>query len=168
MERFGSHTEERPRYRFTPESAVIALKEAGAEPLEPYPNSTSKKWKCRCLSCSEVIYPRMGSIVKGSKACRHCFGSLPVNEAVAYYRMLNAGVEPLERYPGYSIPWLVRCKTCGHESTPRYDSILKGQGGCFRCGREYSELPSLLQNEHCYEGYDDSFAVFLPFSLQRG
>jgi hypothetical protein len=27
---------------------------------------------------------------------------------------------------------------------------------------------SLLQNEHCYEGYHDSLAVFLPFSHQRG
>jgi hypothetical protein len=27
---------------------------------------------------------------------------------------------------------------------------------------------SLLQNEHCYDGYNDSLAVFLPFSLQKG
>ncbi len=124
------------------------LKEAGAEPLEPYPRNMSCKWKCRCVFCGEIVYPRMSSIDRGGKACRYCFGSKPVNVAIAYYKMLNAGVQPLERYPGYDQPWLVRCLTCGHESTPQYRNILKGQGGCFRCGREYGNLPAFVYLVH--------------------
>ena len=134
--------------KYSPESAVAAVKEAGAEPFEPYPNNMVKKWKCRCLLCGKTIYPRMVNIDDGSKACRYCFGSAPVKEAEAVDTMLKAGVEPLEPYPGYDKPWLVRCKTCGHESTPQYSNILKGQGGCFRCGRDYGNMPAFIYLVH--------------------
>ena len=120
----------REKQKYTEERAVSAVKKAGAEPLEKYPSSMVKKWKCRCLLCGQIVYPRMVSIDRGGKACRYCFGSVSVKEAEAVDSMLKAGVEPLEPYPGYDKPWLVRCKTCGRESTPYYSSIKKGQGGC--------------------------------------
>lgn len=133
--------------KYSPKSAAAALKEAGAEPLESYPNNMAKKWKCHCLSCGKTIYPRMVNIESG-KACRYCFGPTPVKEAEAVNIMLKAGVEPLEPYPGYDKRWLVRCKTCGGKSKPQYKNILKGQGGCFRCGSDYGDMPAFVYLVH--------------------
>ena len=133
---------------YTHESAKIVLKQAGAEPLETYPNSQAKKWKCLCLNCKRIIYPRLGNIRIGSKACRFCYGPNPVKESEAIENMRKSGVEPLEPYPGFDLKWRVRWLSCGHESTPLYCNILKGQGGCFRCGRDYGEKPAIVYLFH--------------------
>lgn len=62
--------------------------------------------------------------------------------------MRNAGVEPLEPYPGYDKPWTAQCRTCGKQSTPMYRSIAKGQGACFRCGTDYKDLPARVYLVH--------------------
>lgn len=140
--------------KFTAQEAIAAVRAAGAEPLQPYPNNMAKKWACRCLSCGAKIFPRMGSIARGSKACCHCHGPNPVDPEKAKEAMLAAGVEPLEPYPGYDHPWRVRCLNCGRESTPLYSSIAKGQGACYRCGKDYGELPA-----HVYLVHDEERGV---------
>lgn len=136
------------RRRFTPDQAVVMLRAAGAEPLEPYPENMTKPWRCRCLSCGADIFPRMQALAKAKHACRYCHGPTPVNPDFAIDEMRRAGVEPLEPYPGYDKPWSVRCCTCGRESTPMYRSIAKGQGACFRCGTNYKELPARVYLVH--------------------
>lgn len=134
--------------RFTAFSAVEAMRAAGAEPMENYPESMVKPWTCKCVTCGEIIFPRMVNIARGSKACRHCHGAKPVNPNEAITLMKAAGVEPLEPYPGYSAKWKVRCMRCGRESTPMYSSIAKGQGACFRCGTNYGNEPAHVYLVH--------------------
>lgn len=134
--------------KYTNESAIAAVRAAGAEPLEPYPGDMVKKWACRCTTCGTTVYPRMGSIDRGSKACRVCHGPNAVDPDLAFQAMLTAGVQPLEPYPGYDRHWKVRCIQCGHESTPMYRSIAKGQGACFRCGTDYGDLPAHVYLVH--------------------
>ncbi|MBI4228510.1 MAG: hypothetical protein HY693_02185 [Deltaproteobacteria bacterium] len=140
--------------KFTAQEAVAAVRAAGAEPLEPYPNNMAQKWACSCMSCGAEIFPRMGRIARGSKACRRCHGPNPVDPKHARLTMIQAGVEPLEPYPGYDRPWSVRCLNCGRESTPTYANISKGQGGCFRCGTDYGKLPA-----HVYLVHDEKHSV---------
>lgn len=134
--------------KYSEELAVKAVRAAGAEPLEPYSGNMSKKWACRCLSCDATIYPRLVNIDAGSRACRHCHGSQPVDHQLAVAAMHAAGVEPLESYPGFDKQWRVRCLRCGSQSMPTYNSIKKGQGGCFRCGTDYGELPAYVYLVH--------------------
>ena len=51
--------------------AVTALKEAGAIPLVPYTRS-SAKWKSRCKTCQNIIYPRYSVVKKGHHPCGSC------------------------------------------------------------------------------------------------
>jgi recombinational DNA repair protein (RecF pathway) len=53
--------------------------------------------------------------------------------AEAEQLMRDAGLEPLEPYPGSEAPWLCTCMRCGREVLPRYGSVKRGQGGCRAC-----------------------------------
>lgn len=57
-----------------------------------------------------------------------------LSDAEASMFMRNAGLEPLEPYPGVAKPWRCRCKVCGVVGSPRYHNIKKGRGGCEPCG----------------------------------
>ncbi len=140
--------------KYSEESALEVLAKSGAIQLEPYPGNMAAKWKCQCTSCNQVIYPRLVSLARGSRACRYCHGPNPIVPREAELEMIAAGVEPLESYPGYDKPWKVRCFRCGGESTPMYASIKKGQGGCFRCGKDYGGAPA-----HVYLVHDSSRGV---------
>lgn len=108
------------------------MRDAGAEPLVPYPGS-NLPWACRCLTCGEEISPRLGHVRRGSQPCAYCAGNaLPPARAEAEMRL--KGLEPLEPYPGSMKRWLCRCEICGAEVRPRHNSIVSGQGGCRMCG----------------------------------
>lgn len=48
--------------------------------------------------------------------------------------MIEAGLQPLEEYPGSNEPWKCRCATCNREVKPRYLSVVRG-GGCAHCAK---------------------------------
>ncbi len=48
--------------------------------------------------------------------------------------MRNAGLEPLEAYPGAQKRWKCLCSSCGAEVKPALSWIKGGQGGCKACG----------------------------------
>ena len=50
--------------------AVAIMLKARIKPLEPYTNSKTG-WKCKCLKCKTIIYPSLGTIIRGS-GCRNC------------------------------------------------------------------------------------------------
>lgn len=50
--------------------AVAIMLKARIKPLEPYTNSNTG-WKCRCLKCKTIIYPSLGTIIRGS-GCGNC------------------------------------------------------------------------------------------------
>jgi Zn finger protein HypA/HybF involved in hydrogenase expression len=59
------------RPRLEPNEAVQAMRSAGLEPLEPYQSSTTK-WRCRCLRCGHEVTPLYSNIRLGSGGCPHC------------------------------------------------------------------------------------------------
>jgi hypothetical protein len=57
---------------------------------------------------------------------------------VAERVMLKAGLQPLEPYKGTSAKWKSKHLACGAVVFPRYEKVLKGQGGCKSCGYKKS------------------------------
>ena len=65
--------------------------------------------------------------------------------------MLDAGLRPLEDYPGGKKPWKCECLVCGNEVTPRYANVRTGQRGCKYCaGRVVDEgaIAAVLAEAH--------------------
>ena len=54
-----------------PEIASQTMMKAGLQPIEPYPGASSK-WKCKCLTCGNVVSPIYGSIQQGNGGCFYC------------------------------------------------------------------------------------------------
>lgn len=108
----------------TPENeAIAAMVARGYTPLEPYPGTTLKPWRCQCATCGREVMPTLGGVRAGA-GCVWCAGhrSDP-DEVVAVMRGL--GAEPLEAYRSANLPWRCRCKTCGSEITPTYANARK-------------------------------------------
>jgi len=58
------------RYRLPEKEAVEIMLNANIQPLEPY-KSALTKWKCKCLKCGNVIFPKLNNIQNGS-GCINC------------------------------------------------------------------------------------------------
>ena len=128
---------------------------AGATPLETYPGG-HKAWKCRCHVCGRTCTPMLSNVLRGQGPCKRCgvvarAASKRHPEAAARAVMVEAGLEPLEEYPGSNHPWKCRCVTCDREVKPRYLSVVRG-GGCAHCAKygfdpTASALIYLIENE---------------------
>ena len=121
------------------EDEVTELMElAGATPLERCPG-TNKAWKCRCHVCGRTCSPMLSNVLRGQGPCRRCgvvarAASKRHPDAAARAVMIEAGLQPLEEYPGSNEPWKCRCATCNREVKPRYLSVVRG-GGCAHCAK---------------------------------
>ena len=125
--------------RFTTDSANAALDAAGALPLEPYSGNMSKKWACQCKKCGKEIFPRMGNLATGKKACKYCYGMKPLDPVAAESALDAAGAIPLEPYSGNKQKeWACQCKKCDKEIFPRMVNIAKGSMACKYC---YGKTP---------------------------
>jgi hypothetical protein len=119
-----------------PDDAVQLMKKAMLEPLVPYPGSNSK-WKCKCLSCGEIVYPMHSWIVSGQGGCKRC-GYVKNSEKQKYSDrdaradFLKKGFEPQVPYPGAGKPWKSICGKCLQTVSPTYTTIMGG-GGCGVC-----------------------------------
>lgn len=123
---------------WTTESAVEFFKAHNLEPLEPYPGSSAKPWKARHTVCGRIVSPRLGNVAAGQGACRDCgqeasHRATRLEEAEVVAVMRQAGLEPLDPYPGVDAPWRCRHEPCGREVSPRYFNVKRGQGGCATC-----------------------------------
>lgn len=117
--------------RVTEDKAVQVMRNAGLEPLEPYPTS-SKPWKCLCLVCNRTVTPMYLNVKRRGKGCGYCVGRLvEADEALAFMR--SRGVEPQEPFPGRHTPWKCVCLTCNTKISPNYGNARKGQGLCQKC-----------------------------------
>ena len=136
------------RLRVDPDEAAAAMVDAGLEPLEGYPGALAK-WRCRCASCRRVVTPTYGVIQQGGGGCAYCARNrVDPDEAAAV--MLDAGFQPLEKYPGNQAGWRCRCVTCNRESRPQYASIRTG-GGCRFCstgGLDYTAPGIIYLMQH--------------------
>ena len=126
-----------------PADAEATMKEAGFEPLEPYPGSL-KPWTSRCSTCGKTSGPWFAAVKSQGTRCAYCQGTR-VDPEDADSVMRSAGLEPLERYPGALTPWRCRCTTCGREVAPVLGTIRAG-GGCRYCATRGLDLnaPALL------------------------
>ncbi|MEV0322539.1 RNA polymerase sigma factor [Streptomyces sp. NPDC050658] len=116
----------------SPKEATALMREAGFEPLEPYPGANTK-WRCRCISCGNEVFPRYGTAKKGH-GCRFCAGQVVRPQAAAAL-MRERGLEPIGAYPGATKKWAYTCTVCGHEGVTTYHSVKSQGSGCIRCGR---------------------------------
>jgi len=113
------------------EDAVLLMRKARIEPLEPYPGA-NKPWKCKCLRCGRNIEPAYTSIQRGQKGCVYC-GGKKVDKQEAFNFMVSKGLTPLEPYKRADGQWKCRCIRCLKEVTPSYSSVRQGQSGCVYC-----------------------------------
>lgn len=121
------------RPRKDPRDPVLTMRDAGLEPLKPYPGS-DKPWRCRNEACGSEVTPRLGDIAAGRQGgCGYCSGTAPIPPEEAVALMRSAGLEPLEPYPGATLPGLCRHVSCGREVKPRCSYTRRGGSPCRWC-----------------------------------
>ncbi|GAA2334591.1 hypothetical protein GCM10010246_18160 [Streptomyces cuspidosporus] len=45
------------------------IREAGYEPLEPWPGKATVPWRCRCITCKRVRHPTVSGVLQDR--CQH-------------------------------------------------------------------------------------------------
>ena len=131
--------------KYSEESAIQIMLNAGMQPLEPYKNS-KVPWKSKCLICLKITSPMLGNIIQGHKGCGFCDGH-KVDPEDAVKKMKEAGLEPLEPYKNSDGPWKCRHLKCGAIVSPSYATIRSGQGGCRSCGVKEGGKKNTLEDE---------------------
>lgn len=136
--RFCSAAKRGAARRSDPEKAAQVMRDAGLEPLEPYPGFNKAAWRCRCLTCGAVVSPRYNTIQQGGRGCWTCGKvrgrrAMRLPEDIARALMIRAGAIPLENYPGSDQPWRSRCITCSREITPTLHNVRSGSNPCVYC-----------------------------------
>ena len=123
-----------------PLHAVAVMKAAELKPLEEYVGG-KEKWKCKCLLCGLIVYPRYSSILRGQGGCRECglkrsAALRRTDEKAAIKLMKKAGVTPQVPYTNSSTPWKSLCNKCGKQVSPQYGSVKAGRQGCIYCAKK--------------------------------
>lgn len=119
---------------FDSEEIQIMLK-AKLRPLEPYSGNSANKWKCECMQCGQICFPRFYDVSKRNKGgCKPC-SNKPDPEAIAkaIQVMREAKLDPIEPYKNASSPWSCKCLKCNEIVTPIYNNVRRGHGGCVYC-----------------------------------
>jgi hypothetical protein len=124
--------------RIRQDEAKKVMIEAGYTPLEPYVDATSK-WKCTHNKCGEIVEVRYSQVNFGLGGCRKCGYEMAAskqrkNEQDAIQLMLDAGLQPIEKYESANKKWKCIHIQCGKEVTPKLGHIQAGRGGCKYCG----------------------------------
>lgn len=132
-----------PNAPVDPDAAAQVMRNAGLEPLVPYPGAAAQ-WPCRCNVCGAEGTPSYNNVRVGHAGCLRCSlaatagVSQRLDPDVAESFMLDRGFQPLEPYRNSHSPWLCRCLTCSSEVTPTYSNVRSGSGGCrFCCPRGF-------------------------------
>lgn len=94
--------------------------------------------KCRCKICGNQWEPTAGQLLRG-QGCPVCGHRKAVMRAAEYtrktpkqyekeFRERNPNLVLLSPYTGSLNPVKVRCAKCGHEWSPRAESVIRGNG----------------------------------------
>jgi DNA-directed RNA polymerase subunit M/transcription elongation factor TFIIS len=116
------------------EKTVNVMIKANLKPLEQYKGAT-KRWKCRCLICNKIVYPRYSNVSRGSSGCVYC-SKQEVDPEDVVKRMIKANLKPLEPYTSNRRNWKCECMKCGEIVYPKYSNVFSGSGGCVYCMKQ--------------------------------
>jgi hypothetical protein len=124
------------KIRLSEEAAVAKLGEYNLEPIEPYVKS-DVKWKCKCLSCGQIVYPKLKNLQRGDGGCYQCGMKKAglkntMSQVEASQIVTDAGFEPLEPYRNALAKWKIRHTICGSIFYPNLNNISQGSG-CPTC-----------------------------------
>jgi hypothetical protein len=115
------------KIRLSEETALKKLSEYNLEALEPYDKSDIN-WKCRCLLCGEIVFPKLKNLQRGDGGCYSCGmkkagqkNTLTQEEAMLV--VTTAGFEPLEPYKNALSKWKLRHKICNSIVYAKFNSI---------------------------------------------
>ena len=134
------------RIRLSEGIAIAKLREYNLEALEPYVKS-DVKWKCKCLFCGDVVYPKLKNLQRGEGGCYKCGMKKAglkntMSQEEAFQIVSDAGFEPLEPYKNALARWKMRHDLCGAIVNPRLNSLLSvgiGTSGCAVCAGKQVE-----------------------------
>jgi len=119
--------------KIDPIEALKVMKTSELQPLEEFPGS-HKNWRCKCVKCGEIVYPKYTNIRQGWGGCKKCAG-LIVNAAEAKRLYESFGLSTSEEYVSTHHPWRGICLTCRNQVSPRYSDLKNGKSkGCAYCG----------------------------------
>jgi hypothetical protein len=128
------------RIRLSGEDALEKLKDYDLEPLEPYVKS-NVPWKCRCMSCGDVVYPKLKNLQRGDGGCYKCGLKKAglknrLEEAEAFQVAKELGYLPLEPYTNALTKWKMQHSVCKAIVYPKLNSLRNAGGktvGCAVC-----------------------------------
>lgn len=120
-----------PNTPIDPAAAYQLMQDYGLTPLDAFPGA-NLAWRCRCKTCGQTVAPSFASVRGGSAACRYCSGH-SVDTAAAVQVMNEAGLRPLELFPGADVAWRSQCMKCRNEVNPRWSNVRLRGRGCVFC-----------------------------------
>jgi rRNA maturation endonuclease Nob1 len=121
-----------------PKDAIKLMRESNLEPLDPY-DSARAKWRSRCTTCGDIVFPLYNSIQQGQGGCPKC-GINRMAEALRYSQeeaiafVRAAGFEPAEPYIHSENKWKIKCLKCKKFFYPTLHNIKQGSG-CPSCAK---------------------------------
>lgn len=135
------------KIRNSQEKAVAKLLEYNLEPLETYVKS-DLHWKCRCILCGEIVFPKLKNLQRGDGGCLKCGMKKAgeknkLEEEVAVRIAIAAGFFPLEPYKNALANWKVRHSVCNAIVQPKLNSInnkSRKNLGCAVCSGHQVEI----------------------------
>lgn len=151
--------------------AVETMRAAGLEPLEDFEKHRAP-WRSRCMTCGEEVTPTFDGIKQGRGGCRSCglrrahARKFEARATRAEEDMRNAGLEPLEEYPGTLAPWRCRCTRCGEEVRPLHSRVKSGSIGCTPCALRERGIRHRIPREEAFALMED--AGFRPVEPYPG
>lgn len=133
--------------RLNQEVAVERLKEYNLIPLEPYVRS-DLNWKCQCITCGEVVHPKLKNLQRGDGGCKKCglrkaAEKNRLEEAEAVRLAEDFGFTPLEPYVNALTKWKMRHMICNSIVYPKLNSLQNSLGqtlGCAVCSGHQVEI----------------------------
>jgi hypothetical protein len=136
--------------KIDPQFAEAKMIAVGLQPLEPYKNAVSD-WRCRCLTCNEIVVSRYNRVQQGS-SCPRCAATnsgikMRLSQETAATKLKEYDLEPLEPYVKSDAKWKCRCLSCGEIVFPKLKNLQRGAGGCYKCGMKNAGLKNTLSQE---------------------
>lgn len=126
--------------RIKPEVVTKALAKLNLKQLEPYIDS-HKPLKCQCLTCKQIVSPRLGNILRGKSKCKVCSDrkkgiSQRKTQDVVDKLLKNSSLLRIGKYESITKPLKCKCLICGSNVSPRINDIQRGIGGCWNCSKK--------------------------------